>query len=276
MYSSSLFSLKGKTAVVTGGGGVLGGAIAHGLAAAGAAVAIGDVLPDMADKCAQRIVAGGGAAKGYKMDVFNPDTIRRCCDDVVNDFGGVHILVNAVGGNMKGATTAPEQSFFQIPADALAKVMDLNLMGGVIVPSQIFVQAMLKNESGGTIINISSMNAFRPLTRIPGYSAAKAAVSNFTQWLAVHLAQEYKPLIRVNALAPGFFLTEQNRYLMTDKESGGLTARGRTILGHTPMGRFGDPEDLIGAAVWLASDASKFVTGIVLPVDGGFSAFSGV
>jgi len=276
MKSSSLFSLKGKTAVVTGGGGVLGGAIAHGLAAAGAAVAIGDVLPDMADKCAQRIVAGGGAAKGYKMDVFNPDTIRRCCDDVVNDFGGVHILVNAVGGNMKGATTAPEQSFFQIPADALAKVMDLNLMGGVIVPSQIFVQAMLRNESGGTIINISSMNAFRPLTRIPGYSAAKAAVSNFTQWLAVHLAQEYKPLIRVNALAPGFFLTEQNRYLMTDKESGGLTARGRTILGHTPMGRFGDPEDLIGAAVWLASDASEFVTGIVLPVDGGFSAFSGV
>ncbi len=276
MDACNLFSLKGKTAVVTGGGGVLGAEIASGLAAAGASVAIGDLMPDLADRCARRIVAGGGVAKGYPMDVFKADTIQTCCDEIADDFGGIHILVNAVGGNMKGATTAPDQSFFQIPPDALSKVMDLNLLGGVIVPSQIFVQSMLKNENGGVIINISSMNAFRPLTRIPGYSAAKAAVSNFTQWLAVHLAQEYKPLIRVNAIAPGFFLTEQNRYLMTEKETGELTARGRTILGHTPMGRFGNPEDLIGAAVWLASDASQFVTGIVLPVDGGFSAFSGV
>jgi NAD(P)-dependent dehydrogenase (short-subunit alcohol dehydrogenase family) len=272
----NLFSLKGKTAVVTGGGGVLGGAIAAGLANAGAAVAIGDLLPDMAERCAKEIRGTGGQARGYAMDVFKADTIHKCCDDVLRDFGTIDILVNAVGGNMKGATTAPEQSFFQIPADALNKVMDLNLIGGVVVPSQVFVKAMLKNPNGGSIINVSSMNAFRPLTRIPGYSAAKAAVSNFTQWLAVHLAQEYSPIMRVNAIAPGFFLTEQNRFLLTDKEKGNLTDRGRTIINHTPMGRFGNPEDLIGAVVWLASDASRFVTGIILPVDGGFSAFSGV
>ena len=272
----NLFDLKGKTAVVTGGGGVLGGAIAAGLAEAGASVAVADLLPEMAEQCARRISGAGGHARGYAMDVFDVDSIRKCCDAVVRDFGSVDILVNGVGGNMKGATTAPEQSFFQIPADALNKVMDLNLTGGVIVPSQIFVQAMLKNEHGGSIINISSMNAFRPLTRIPGYSAAKAAVSNFTQWLAVHLAQEYSSMLRVNAIAPGFFLTEQNRFLLTDKDSGALTDRGKTIINHTPMGRFGNPDDLVGAAIWLASDAARFVTGVVLPVDGGFSAFSGV
>ena len=261
---------------MTGGGGVLGGAIAAGLADAGAAVAVCDLLPDMADKCAQKITGAGGVAKGYAVDVFTPETVQQCRDAVLRDFGTVDILVNGVGGNMKGATTAPEQTFFQIPTEALIKVMDLNLVGGVIVPSQIFLQAMLKNADGGVVINISSMNAFRPLTRIPGYSAAKAAVSNFTQWLAVHLAQEYSPLLRVNAIAPGFFLTEQNRYLLTDKENGELTDRGRTIINHTPMNRFGNPDDLVGAAIWLASDAARFVTGIVLPVDGGFSAFSGV
>ncbi|NLV43516.1 MAG: SDR family oxidoreductase [Candidatus Hydrogenedentes bacterium] len=276
MDLSNLFGLKGKTAVVTGGGGVLGGAIASGLAEAGAAVAVADLLPDMAESRVKQILAAGGVAKAYGMDVFNPETINKCCQDVVADFGTVNILVNAVGGNMKGATTAPEQSFFQLPVGALSKVMELNLIGGVVVPSQVFVKPMLSNRDGGVIINISSMNAFRPLTRIPGYSAAKAAVSNFTQWLAVHLAQEYKPLIRVNAIAPGFFLTEQNRYLMTEKETGNLTARGNTILAHTPMGRFGDPDDLVGAVLWLASDASRFVTGVVLPIDGGFSAFSGV
>lgn len=276
MDLSNLFGLKGKTAVVTGGGGVLGGAIASGLAEAGAAVAVADLLPDMAERRAGQIVAAGGIAKAYGMDVFNPETINKCCQGVVADFGTVDILVNAVGGNMKGATTAAEQSFFQLPVGALSKVMELNLIGGVVVPSQVFVKPMLSNKEGGVIINISSMNAFRPLTRIPGYSAAKAAVSNFTQWLAVHLAQEYKPLIRVNAIAPGFFLTEQNRYLMTEKETGNLTARGNTILAHTPMGRFGDPDDLVGAVLWLASDASRFVTGVVLPIDGGFSAFSGV
>ncbi|HNZ49441.1 MAG TPA: SDR family oxidoreductase [Candidatus Hydrogenedentes bacterium] len=276
MSQTSLFDLQGKIAVVTGGGGVLGGAIAEGLAAAGATVAVCDLLPDMADACASRIRQSGGTARGYALNVFNSATIVRCSDEVLSEFGGVDILVNAVGGNMKGATTAPEQSFFDISAEALNKVIDLNLVGGTILPSQIFGKSMIANPGGGSIINISSMNAFRPLTRIPGYSAAKAAVSNFTQWLAVHLAQEYNAALRVNAIAPGFFLTEQNRFLLTDKDSGGLTDRGRTILEHTPLGRFGSPGDLIGAAVWLAGDASRFVTGIVLPVDGGFSAFSGV
>ena len=276
MQVSNLFDLSGKVAVVTGGGGVLGGAIAEGLGAAGAAVAIADLFPDNAKAVAQRICDAGGKAKGYFMDVFKKETIQACCDAVLADFGSVDILVNAVGGNMKGATTSPEQSFFDIPAEAMQKVVDLNLIGGAIVPSQVFIQAMLKNPQGGSIINVSSMNAFRPLTRIPGYSAAKAAVSNFTQWLAVHLAQEYSPKLRVNAIAPGFFLTEQNRFLLTDEKTGEPTPRGKTIIAHTPMGRYGAPEDLIGTVIWLASDASRFVTGIVTPVDGGFSAFSGV
>ncbi len=272
----SMFNLEGKTAVVTGGGGVLCGAIAEGLAAAGAAVAVGDVRKEQADACAQRIAGNGGKAKGYFVDVFKAETIEACCNEVMTDFGRIDILVNGVGGNMKGATTSAEQDFFSMPADALRTVIDLNLVGGAIVPTQVFAKAMLSNPDGGVILNVSSMNAFRPLTRIPGYSAAKAAVSNFTQWLAVHLAQEYNPKLRVNAIAPGFFLTEQNRFLLTDKETGAPTERGSTIIAHTPQGRYGSPEDLLGAAIWLVSDASRFVTGIVLPVDGGFSAFSGV
>lgn len=270
------YELGGKVAVVTGGGGVLGGAIAEGLAAMGATVAIADLLQDNAEAVATRIKEGGGEGKGYAMNAFERESVMGCCEAVMADFGHVDVLVNAVGGNMKGATTSPEQSFFDLPDDDLRRVVDLNLVGGVIVPSQVFVKRMLGNAQGGSIINISSMNAIRPLTRIPGYSAAKAAVSNFTQWFAVHLAQEYSPALRVNAIAPGFFLTDQNRFLLTDRETGEPTDRGRTIIGHTPMGRYGTPEDLIGAAVWLASDASRFVTGIVLPIDGGFSAFSGV
>jgi len=165
-------------------------------------------------------------------------------------------------------------SFFDLPADAVRGVFDLNFMG-TLLPSQVFGKLMAE-QGEGVILNVSSMNAFRPLTRIPAYSAAKAAVSNFTQWLAVHVAQEYSPNIRVNALAPGFFLTEQNRFLLTDEASGELTPRGRTIIEHTPMARFGDPEDLAGTVLWLLSPAASFVTGVVVPVDGGFSAFSGV
>jgi len=172
------------------------------------------------------------------------------------------------------ATTAPDRSFFDLPADALRAVFDLNLLG-TLFPCQIFGRLMAE-QGEGVILNITSMAAFRPLTRIPAYSAAKAGVSNFTRWLAVHMAQEYAPRIRVNAIAPGFFLTEQNRFLLTDRESGELTARGETIIAHTPMGRFGRPEDLLGAALWLLSPASAFVTGVVVPVDGGFSAFGGV
>ena len=276
MSSSAQFSLQGKTAVVTGGGGILGGAIARGLSEAGAAVAIADLSLEQANQVAQGIRAGGGDARGYALDVFQPDSINACADAILNDYAQVDILINGVGGNMPGATTSAEQSFFDLPASALQKVIDLNLTGGTILPTQVFVKRMLKNAHGGSIINISSMNAYRPLTRIPGYSAAKAAVSNFTQWLAVHLAQEYRHDLRVNAIAPGFFLTKQNYDLLIQKGSDEPTERGKTIIAHTPMARYGTPEDLIGATIWLASDASKFVTGIVVPVDGGFSAFSGV
>jgi NAD(P)-dependent dehydrogenase (short-subunit alcohol dehydrogenase family) len=186
----------------------------------------------------------------------------------------VDILINAAGGNHPSATTGSDLSFFDLPLDALRQVGDLNLLG-TILPCQVFGQAMAERGEGA-ILNISSMNAFRPLTRIPAYSAAKAAINNFTQWLAVHMAQNYSPRIRVNALAPGFFLTEQNRFLLTDKHTGELTARGQAILAHTPMNRFGTPEDLLGAAMWLVSPASAFVTGVVIPIDGGFSSFSGV
>lgn len=270
------FRLDGKVAVVTAGGGFICGKIAEGYAAMGAKVAVADVRIDTAQAQADRICAAGGIAKAYQMDAFNRDSISACCDTIYADFGKVDILVNGVGGNMKDATTSPDLSFFDLPADALNKVLNLNLVAGTVVPSQIFGKSMKDNAEGASIINISSMNAFRPLTRIPGYSAAKAAVSNFTQWLAVHLAQEYNPKLRVNAIAPGFFLTDQNRFLLTDEQTGELTARGKTIIAHTPMGRFGDCDDLIGAAIWLAADASRFVTGIVVPVDGGFSAFSGV
>jgi len=184
------------------------------------------------------------------------------------------MLINAAGGNHPKATTSIELPFFDLPPEAVQWVFNLNFLG-TLLPCQVFGSKMA-DRGEGVILNISSMSAFEPLTRIPAYSGAKAAVSNFTQWLAVHMAQEYSTNIRVNALAPGFFLTEQNRFLLTDADTGALTARGKTIIEHTPQGRFGDPEDLLGAVLWLLSPASKFVTGIVLPVDGGFSAFSGV
>jgi len=268
-----IFSLQGKTAVITGGAGVLGSAIARGLGKAGAKIALCDIVN--ADKIAQELESEGIEAKGYYINVMDIEKIKICRDEVIRDFGRVDILLNAAGGNTKGATTSEELKFFDLPFSALEKVVGLNLFGGAILPSQVFGKDMVENKEGGSIINISSMNAFRPLTRIPGYSAAKAAVSNFTQWLAVHFAQEYNKNLRVNAIAPGFFLTTQNRFLLTN-EDGSLTPRGETIIAHTPMDKFGDPEDLIGACVWLASDAAKFVSGIIVPIDGGFSAFSGV
>lgn len=268
-----MFSLKGKTVVITGGAGVLGSVIAKGLGKAGAKIAICDI--SNADKVAREIESEGIMAKGYYLDVMDIEKIEVCRDEIIKDFGKVDILLNAAGGNIKGATTSEQLKFFDLPLSALEKVIGLNLFGGALLPSQVFGKIMVENEEGGSIINISSMSAFRPLTKVSGYSAAKAAVSNFTQWLAVHLAQEYNKKLRVNALAPGFFLTTQNRFLLTDKE-GNLTPRGKTIIAHTPMDKFGDPEDLIGVCIWLASDASKFVTGIIVPIDGGFSAFSGV
>ena len=271
-----MFDLSGKTAVIIGGGGVLGEAIAKGLGLAGAQIGICDIIPDKAKEAAKSLEARGIKAGAYLIDVLKTDSIRKCCEGIYSDFRKVDILVNAAGGNMKGATTSKELSFFDLPLEPLEKVIALNLFGGAILPCQVFGRKMVENKEGGSIINISSMNAFRPLTRVPGYSAAKAAVSNFTQWLAVHLAQEYNKKLRVNALAPGFFLTDQNRFLLTDEKTGKLTQRGEAIIAHTPAGEFGTPNDLIGATVWLASEASRFVTGIVVPVDGGFSAFSGV
>lgn len=273
-HGAGTFDFSGRTVAVTGGAGVLGGELACALVGCGARVAVLDAKPSAAERLRGRFEGGPGRAAVFEADVLDSRSLAEVERAVRAELGPVDSLVNAAGGNHPHATTSSDLGFFDLPADALRFVGELNLLG-TILPCQVFGRSMA--EAGrGVILNISSMNAFRPLTRIPAYSAAKAAVSNFTQWLAVHMAQEHSPEIRVNALAPGFFLTEQNRFLLTDEATGELTARGRTILAHTPMGRFGAPEDLIGAALWLLSPASSFVTGIVVPVDGGFSAFSGV
>ncbi len=271
---SQMFDITGRIAVVTGGAGVLCAALCRALAEAGSRVAVLDVDGRAAQRLAAELESSGAQAIGVCCDVLDKAGLEAAAQTVLARFGRVDVLLNGAGGNQAAATTGPEQSFFDLPKEALQWVLDLNLMG-TILPSQVFGRRMADQKSG-VILNISSMNALRPLTRIPAYSAAKAGLSNFTQWLAVHMAQEYSPEIRVNAIAPGFFLTEQNRYLLTDKESGALTGRGRSILAHTPLGRFGAPDDLLGAMLWLVSPASAFVTGVVIPVDGGFSAFSGV
>ncbi len=268
------FDLTGKTAVVTGGAGVLCAAICRTLANAGVKIAILDMNLEAAEKLSQEIRSGGMDAIAVECNVLEKDSIEKAAQQVLRNFKKIDILVNGAGGNKPQATTSAENTFFDLPPEAVRWVFDLNLLG-TILPSQVFGRIMALQKEG-VILNISSMNSFRPLTRIPAYSAAKAGVSNFTQWLAVHMAQEYSPAIRVNAIAPGFFLTEQNRFLLTEKDSGALTPRGKTILDHTPMKRFGTPDDLLGAVLWLVSPASTFVTGIILPVDGGFSAFSGV
>jgi NAD(P)-dependent dehydrogenase (short-subunit alcohol dehydrogenase family) len=266
--------LSQQVAVVTGGAGVLCAALCKALAEAGASVAILDLNEEAAQNLAADIQSNGWKASGFGCNVLDKANIEAVAGEVITEFGHVDILINGAGGNKPQATTSQDLKFFDLPADAFRWVFDLNMIG-TILPTQVFAK-MMAVQGSGIILNISSMNAFRPLTRIPAYSAAKAGVSNFTQWLAVHMTQEYSPAIRVNAIAPGFFLTEQNRFLLTDKETGELTARGQTIIQHTPMGRFGTPEDLVGTVLWLVSPASAFVTGIVVPIDGGFSAFSGV
>ena len=269
-----LFDLTGKVIVITGGGGVLCGAMAKALAKAGAKVAVLDLVEAAANKVAKEIKADGGTAIAVKCNVLEKDTLEAAKDKVIAEFGKVDILINGAGGNKKEATTSPDLSFFDLPSDAIRFVFELNFIG-TFITSQVFAKVM-STQGQGIILNISSMASFSPLTKVGGYSAAKAAVNNFTQWLAVHLCQNYSKDIRVNAIAPGFFLTEQNRFLLTDEKTGELTARGKTIVDHTPMGRFGKPDELIGTVMWLLSDAAEFVTGIVVPVDGGFSAFSGV
>jgi len=273
MKKTISFSLDGKTAVVTGGGGVLGKMMCQGLASAGAKVAVLDIVLETAE-CVARDIAGEGLnALAVKCDVLNKTSIEEAEQIILDQYGRVDILVNAAGGNHPQATTKPDNAFFDLPVEALGFVFNLNIIG-TILQSQVFGRGMVA-RGDGVILNISSMNAFKPLTRIPAYSAAKAGVSNFTQWLAVHMAQEYSPNIRVNAIAPGFFIGKQNRTLLLNDDDT-LTPRGQQIIDHTPMGRFGDPEDLLGTVLWLLSPASQFVTGIVVPVDGGFSAFSGV
>lgn len=269
-----LFDLSGKVAALTGAGGVIGGAMAKALAARGARVAVLDLMPEAAETIAADIRKDGGEALAVQANVLERESVEQAAATVQAQLGPVDILVNGAGGNKKEATTAPDLSFFDLPPDALRWVFDLNFLGSVI-PSQVIGKPMAERNDG-VVINISSMNSFRPLTRIVAYSGAKAAINNFTQWLAVHLNQGGASNVRVNAIAPGFFETAQNKFLLRDEKSENLTPRGKQIVDHTPMGRFGEPDDLIGTLIWLVSPAAKFVTGIVVPVDGGFSAYSGV
>ena len=263
----------GRSVVITGGTGILGRVMTQALIGCGANVA---VLARNQQKATALLseMSGPGEAIVIEGDVLRKDSLEHAVEKVASEFGRIDCLVNGAGGNHPQATTRPDLSFFDIPEEALRFVFDLNLLG-TILPSQVFGKRMAE-QGEGVILNISSMSGFRPLTRVLSYSAAKAAVNSFTQWLAVHLAQEYSPRIRVNAIAPGFFLTEQNRFLLTDQETGKLTARGQSIIDHTPMRRFGEPEDLLSTVLWLLSPASSFVTGVVVPVDGGFSAFGGL
>jgi NAD(P)-dependent dehydrogenase (short-subunit alcohol dehydrogenase family) len=268
------YNFTGKTVVITGGTGVLGGEMACALVGCGANVAVLDRNPNLPEELKKPMDAGPGKYMVVYGDVLARESLEKAAAGIREAFGNVDMLINAAGGNHPQATTSADLSFFDLSDEALSSVFELNVVG-TILPSQVFGRIMAE-KGEGIILNISSMSAFTPLTRIPGYSAAKAGVSNFTQWLSVHMAQEYSPHIRVNALAPGFFLTKQNRFLLTDEESGEFTQRGQKIIDHTPMARFGAPVDLLGAVLWLLSPASAFVTGVVLPIDGGFSAFSGV
>ncbi len=265
--------MQDKVVVITGGNGTLGSSMAEGLAAAGARVFI---LGRNEEKSA--LVVSTLAEKGLELtavqcDVLDEKSVDQAVEAVVKAAGKVDILINAAGGNQVGATIMPDQSIFDLSVDQFRKVSDLNLVG-TLIPSMAFAQSMV-DQGKGCIINISSMSAQLPLTRVVGYSAAKAAVDNFTRWLAVEMATKYGEGLRVNAIAPGFFIAEQNRSLLLD-EQGELTARGQTIISQTPMRRFGRPDELLSTILWLCDDRSSFVTGIVVPVDGGFSAFSGV
>lgn len=276
--------LKGKTVVITGGGGVLCGVFAEAVAKCGANVCVLDLRKEAADAVAQKIVADGGIAKGYAANVLKPEEMKAVREEILKDFGTCDILINGAGGNNPKGTTTKEYldfedieggkdlvTFFDLDPEGIEFVFNLNFLG-TLIPTQVFAKDMAKNKKGN-IINISSMNAFSPLTKIPAYSGAKAAVSNFTQWLAVHFSRVG---VRVNAIAPGFFVTNQNRALLFD-DNGNPTKRTEKILAATPMNRFGEAEELIGTLLWLLNDeASGFVDGVVVPVDGGFAAYSGV
>lgn len=270
----TLFNIKDKAVVITGGAGILCSAIAKYLARQGAKVCIVDYDKSQTNKLVKEIESKGGFAIPACANVLDNKEITQACNSAFENMGKVDILINGAGGNKKEATASDDLAFFDIPAEAIRWVLDLNLTG-TILSCQVFGKHMAERGEG-IILNVSSMSAFRALTKVGAYSAAKAAVSNFTQWLAVHMCQNYSTNIRVNAIAPGFFLTNQNRFLLTDEKTAELTPRGKTIITHTPMGRFGDANELCGTVHWLISDASKFITGVVVPIDGGFNAFSGV
>lgn len=267
----SIFNLKGKIALITGGAGVLGSNFANVLAKQGVIVGIVSQSLQKAENTVKTIEENGGQAFAVQANVLNKEEVEKVRDYIVEKYGRLDILINAAGGNMPGATIQPDQAVYDMKTEDLQQVIDLNIIG-TILPSQVF-SALFAKQKSGNIINISSASAQRPLTRVVGYSASKAAIDNFTQWMAVELASKYGEGIRVNAISPGFFIGEQNRALLLTPE-GNLTPRGEKIIGQTPMGRFGTPEDIDGALLYLCSDMSKFVTGTVLKVDGGFAATS--
>lgn len=276
-------NLKDKVCVITGGGGVIGATIAWGLASAGANIVVLGRTKDRADETALQLAETFGVkAIGVAGDVLNKASLIAAREEIHRHMGNINCLVNCAGGNSPKATTQLEilekedmadlsKTFLGLDLEEFQNVMDLNFMGTVL-PIMAFIPDMIE-LSKGSILNVSSMGAFKPLTKIPAYSAAKASINNFTEWLAIHFAKVH---VRVNAIAPGFFLTQQNRYLLIDEHTGEYTARAKKILGRTPMGTFGDPKNLCGAVLYLLSDMSEFVTGVVIPVDGGFNAYSGV
>lgn len=271
------FSLEGRVAVVTGGTGVLGGAMVRGLAGAGAKVGVLGRRKERAEEVVASLAGAGGEGLALPADVLDKEQVAGALQTVLDRWGRVDILVNAAGGNVPAATLTDDKSVFDLPQEAFSQVFDLNLLG-TLIPTQVFGAAMARPRDGaasGCIVNISSMAARRTLTRVIGYSAAKAAVDNFTRWMATELARRYGGGLRVNAIAPGFFVGEQNRALLLNPD-GSLTQRGQTIVDHTPAGRFGEPDELVSTLLWLCGPGASFVNGVVVPVDGGFSAFSGV
>lgn len=267
----NLFCVKDKVVVITGAAGILGTSMVHHFAEEGAKVVVLDRNEATGNKLVSDVTSKGGIAVFFYTDVLNKEVLDENYRQIMEHFGRIDVLINAAGGNMAGATIAPDKTIFDLDIEAVRKVVDLNLFGTVL-PTMVFAKAMVKQKEG-SIINVASESALRPLTRVAGYGVAKAAVVNFTKYMCGELATKFGSGLRVNAIAPGFFLTEQNRTLLTNPD-GSLTPRAETIIAHTPYGRFGEPEELLGTLQWLASDASKFVSGTLTVIDGGFDAFS--
>jgi len=275
-YLRQLFNLEDRRVVVAGGTGVLGRAIADGFYRAGCRVAITSTRNEKGARVARDLGLAEPRGLALAVNALDRASLERARDLLQEKWGGVDVLVNAVGGNDPRATVPPSGSFFDLQQEAIENVWKLNFMAGALLPIQVFGEMMRRQANDVCIINISSMAAVATLTRVVAYSAAKAAVENLTRWLAVELARKHGRRFRVNAVAPGFFVTEQNRFLLLDEKTGGLTERGQSVIAHTPVGEFGQPHELQGACLWLASDAARFVTGVTIPVDGGFLAFGGI